>query len=42
VIRSDIPLMPLREFGDANVRFESKADIPPKKLDVRFTPESGH
>jgi len=25
-----------------NVRFGSKADIQPRLIDVRFTPESGH
>jgi hypothetical protein len=34
--------LPLRDFGETNVRFGSKADIRPKKRDVRFTPESGH
>jgi len=34
--------MPLRDFGETNVRFGSKADIHPPSADVRFTPKSGH
>jgi hypothetical protein len=31
---------PLRDFGEANVRFGSKADIGSPAIDVRFTPKS--
>jgi hypothetical protein len=34
--------MPLRDFGEANVRFGSKADILEGLRDARFTPETGH
>src|SRR5262249_26075244 len=34
--------MPLRDFGDANARFGSKADIGVHPRNVRFTSESGH
>jgi hypothetical protein len=34
--------MALRDFGDANVRFGSKADIASINRDVRYSPESGH
>ncbi len=32
----------LRDFGEANVRFWSKADMELAPVDVRFTPKSGH
>jgi hypothetical protein len=34
--------VPLRDFGEANVRFGSKADIAAPPINVRFTPKSGH
>jgi hypothetical protein len=34
--------MPLRDFGDANVRFGPKVDIQRGLTDVRFTLKSGH
>jgi len=33
---------PLRDFGGANVRFGSEADVATDRLSVRFTPESGN
>ena len=35
-------VIPLREYGEANVRFGSKADMSQCNRHVRFTPESGH
>jgi hypothetical protein len=40
VIGTDIPSMPLRGFGEADVRFGSKADIAVRLREVRFTPKS--
>jgi hypothetical protein len=34
--------MLLRDFGEANVRFGSKADIPAINCDVHYSPKSGH
>ena len=39
-IRRQLPKSPLRDFGEANVRFGSKADIAMVQLNVRFTPNS--
>ena len=33
---------PLREFGEADVRFGSKADVTLLNFDVCFTPKSRH
>jgi hypothetical protein len=38
--RCDIPWCPLRNFGEANVRFGSKADIGRVSSDVRFVPKA--
>jgi hypothetical protein len=32
--------VPLRDFDETNVRFESKADIEAPSPDVRFTPKA--